>query len=390
MVSRRAVIGGVGAALVAGLGYRIWDRGVFSGAEGEPYNAWAEWRGSEIDGNRRPLHAAILAANPHDTQPWIFEASDNGITVLADRARNLGTFDPFRREMHLGLGCAIENLVRAANVFGIATYVYPVGGKLALSPGPEPVAVAHIRLDTANPARDQFFEAIPRRHTNRGPYRPDHPIALQRLKWLSDLVNSDSVRVAFITDRGARAEMGSLIVDATQRIITDPQMSLDSYNWIRTGRSEVLAHPDGISIDASGVPPWLVMAGKMLPDQSAASTDQYWFNMTRDTHVATAPVLGIILVKDRLGMSQSIEAGRAWQRLHLGATLEGLAAQPLNQPVECIDRNQMLGSSDAFQKALVEFAQTPFWQPTFVFRMGVAEQPATPSPRRPLIEVVRG
>jgi len=40
------------------------------------------------------------------------------ITVLADRSRHLGSFDPFRREMHLGVGCAIENLMRAASVYG--------------------------------------------------------------------------------------------------------------------------------------------------------------------------------------------------------------------------------------------------------------------------------
>jgi hypothetical protein len=37
-------------------------------------------------------------------------------------------------------------------------------------------------------------------------------------------------------------------------------------------------------------------------------------------------------------MAQSIAAGRAWQRLHLAATAEGIAAQPLNQPVEMIRR----------------------------------------------------
>ncbi len=70
MVSRRMMIaGGAGAAVVAGLGYRVWDRGVFAGPGGPAYAPWADWRGSVIDGIARPLHAAILAANPHDTQP---------------------------------------------------------------------------------------------------------------------------------------------------------------------------------------------------------------------------------------------------------------------------------------------------------------------------------
>src|SRR4029453_6895089 len=121
MRSRRAVIaGGLGLALAA-LGYRAWDRGVLTGATGPAYTPWDEWGGSEPEGSQRPLRAGILAASPHNTQPWLFGVSGHTIEVHADRARHLGTFDPFRREMHLGLGCAIENFVCAARVFGIAT-----------------------------------------------------------------------------------------------------------------------------------------------------------------------------------------------------------------------------------------------------------------------------
>jgi nitroreductase len=89
-------------------------------------------------------------------------------------------------------------------------------------------------------------------------------------------------------------------------------------------------------------------------------------------------------------MGSAIAAGRAWQRLHLAATTMGLAAQPLNQPVECVDRNAMLGRNDEFARALSRFARAPDWEATFVFRLGYAEHPALPSPRRPLNDVVIG
>jgi hypothetical protein len=96
----------------------------------------------------------------------------------------------------------------------------------------------------------------------------------------------------------------------------------------------------------------------------------------------------VLFVRDRLDMASAIKAGRAWQRLHLAVTAAGLAAQPLNQPVECIDRDAMLGRADSFTSALAKFGQSSGWQPTFVFRLGVAERAAPPSPRRSLDAVL--
>ncbi len=252
MVSRRMMIaGGIGAAVVAGAGYRIWDRGVFAGVQGAAYDPWATWQGSIVDGIARPLHAAILAANPHDTQPWLFEIANDTITVYADRLRNLGSFDPFRREMHLGIGAAIENLVRAAGVYGYTPYVRPVAGRLTNTPPDTPVPVAHILMDPGAPSRDELFEQIPNRHTNRGPYL-ERSVPPEALRALSQVVNDADVRLVLIADTATRKDLASLIVDATTRIIADPQMSADSAHWIRTGRRAVEEHRDGVTVDAAG------------------------------------------------------------------------------------------------------------------------------------------
>jgi hypothetical protein len=392
LTHRRALVlggGGAAALLLAGVGYRAWDRGVWSPDKGKAYSPWSDWEGHTADGIKRPLRAAILASNPHDTQPWLFGIGDSAITVFADRARNLGAFDPFRREMHLGLGAAVENLVLAARAFGLAADVEPAGGALVLSPNDTPVAAAKVTLTPTPPFRNALFDAIPNRHTNRGPYRADQSVGSERLGRLADLTANDAVRVVFVEDAHARGELAALIVEATERIISDSQMSADSARWFRMGRRDIEAHHDGVTIDTAGLSPLMTATAKLLPDMDAKSADRYWLSMTRDTQLASAPLLGVILVRDRLDMNLAMEAGRAWQRLHLGATAEGLAAQPLNQPVECTDRSAMVGKNDSFGRAIVKLVATPGWEPTFVFRLGVAERPASQSPRRALSEVLR-
>jgi hypothetical protein len=290
--------------------------------------------------------------------------------------------------MHLGLGCAIENFVCAAHAFGMTTDVQPANGRLQLSPSPQPALAARIALRAGRPRPDVLFDAIPHRRTNRGPYR-QVAIARERLDALVDLVAGPEVRVVFVSDRGARRDLGATIITATERIIADPEMSMDSFRWIRADRRDILAHRDGVTIDTSGTSRLMTIAGKMGPDLSAATTDRIWLRMTRDVHIATAPAFGMILVRDRLDMASAIAAGRAWQRLHLALTAQGLAAQPLNQPVEMIDRLQMLGRSDDFGRTLTMLARTEGWEPTFVFRLGYARRDAPCSPRRPLSDVVK-
>ena len=58
------------------------------------------------------VRAGILAASPHNTQPWRFRVSPTRVELYADPARSLGAFDPYLREMHIGLGCAVENMTR--------------------------------------------------------------------------------------------------------------------------------------------------------------------------------------------------------------------------------------------------------------------------------------
>jgi len=246
-----------------------------------------------------------------------------------------------------------------------------------------PARAARIAMSRAPAKRDRLFEALPHRHTNRAAYLAGRPIPASTLLMLADTANNSGARMVFFQNEARRQRLAHLVIDATKRIIADREMAADSARWFRTGAPEIRRYRDGITMDAAGLSPGMVMLTKFLPDLDAQTADGYWLRMTRDTQVPSAPVLGLICVRDRLDMRNALLAGRAWQRLHLAATAEGLAAQPLNQPVECVDRAAMTDAADRFGPALQELIGSTDWEATFVFRLGAAQSPPPPAPDAP-------
>src|ERR1700681_4947721 len=149
-LSRRKVIALAGSGtlvLVAGGGvWRAADQGVFSTGQGSAYRPWDDWR-MPTRGPLNLVRAAILAANPHNSQPWLFHVTQTQIDLFSDRRRNLGTVDPFLIEMHIGLGCALENLELSAAANGYTTQVTLLPdasdetliARIGLAPGSAPV-----------------------------------------------------------------------------------------------------------------------------------------------------------------------------------------------------------------------------------------------------------
>jgi hypothetical protein len=102
----------------------------------------------------------------------------------------------------------------------------------------------------------------------------------------------------------------------------------------------------------------------------------------------SAPLIGIIAVRDRYDREDCLRAGRIWQRAHLLATARGVAGRPCNEAVEMIDHEKALGKPARVGGLLAEVLGDSAWQPTFVFYMGYPTLTARASPRRPLENVV--
>ncbi|MEX0837896.1 MAG: hypothetical protein WD034_00070 [Parvibaculum sp.] len=383
---RRFLEIGSGITLVAAAGvlWRANERGVFADPAGEAYAPWSMWNAPEYANTPLALVAAgVLASNPHNTQPWIFRVTDTQIDILADTRRHLGTFDPYLREMHIGLGCAIENMALAAAPNGYAVTAERAAGSLLDIGGRDaPVLAATLHLTRADVPVDPLYDAIPKRHTNRAPYDVARGFPDETLQSLAAMGRGPDIRLWLFRDGPAFERLGAAIVETTEEIVADHAMIEDSHAWFRDGPAEMARERSGLELDTAGLPSALLAAAKFLPALPAEQSHGAWLDQTRDTHVPTAALLGMIAVRDRYDRPQALAAGRLWQRVHLTASAAGLAMHPLNQPVETLDRERQLGKEAESEARLAAIADEPGWQPTFVFRGGVPTRDAIASARR--------
>jgi nitroreductase len=392
-MQRRSFLKGAGAitVLVAGGGvWRAYDQGVFSIEEGPAYEPWHNWRNNSPDGPLVLVRAAILAASPHNTQPWLFKITSSRIELYLDTARNVGALDPYLREEHIGIGCALENLMLAAAANGYAATLTLVPGKLKpIGTDPRPNLVARVDLAASKREESELYETIPRRHTNRSPYQPEKPIPPRFMDELGSLGKDEAgVRLFLLTSAADRKKFTAISSAANTELYSDLEVERSSERWVRTKWGDVQKYRDGLTIDAFGLAPIAAAVSKIMPlsmfKRIASRTQKTAYSEL----MLSAPLIGVIGVRDRYDQEDSIRAGRIWQRLHLLATARGLAARPSNEAVEMIDHERSRGKEPRQAGLLAGILGDATWQPTFVFYMGYPMRIAPASPRRPIGDVV--
>lgn len=406
----RIVGGGAVYSIAAATATTAVITGLSACSQGMPSEAIEAWRGPDATVVNHPdvrhwlLSYAILAPHSHNLQSWVADlGTPNQITLYCDLKRLLPQTDPLSRQIMMSHGTFLELLDLAARERGLRaeTTLFPQGafGPTALDARP----VATVRLvPDATVQKDPLFAHILQRHTNRSTYDISRAVPASAWAALADAAATPPspstapagatarmvapVRVGFagLEHGTALADHRRIAREAWRIELTVPRTIMESFAVLRVGASEIATHRDGLSLTSP-----MVVAMERLglfdrtrapgPDDYATTSQIQDF----DTKLASTPGF-LWMVTPGNDRATQVNAGRAYVRVQLAATGQGLAMQPLSQALqEYAEQRQPYADIHALAGATTPGATVQMWA-----RVGYAPV-VEPAPRRRLKDFIR-
>ncbi len=303
------------------------------------------------------LRAATRAPSVHNTQPWRVVVDPPVIEVHLDRDRVLPVVDPVAREARMSCAAAVLNLLVALRAAGRGTVV----DLLPDRDRPDLLAVLRVTgTRPATPAARALAGAIDRRATNRRPF-VERPVPPMHRTALVRAAERERAHLVLLDTPKALGTLATLLRRADHLQEEDPAFQRELVAWTDPGADR----EDGVPHTAGGPRP---SGGSLLTLRQfpPASTVERPFE--QDPLVAVLTTHGDT-PKDHL------HAGMAMQRVLLTATVAGLSASFLSQPVEV-----------AHTRVALRALSAPSEHPQAVLRIGYGH-PVERTPRRPVAAV---
>ena len=193
---------------------------------------------------------ATLAANGHNTQPWLFRIADREIRIEPDFGRRTPVVDPDDHHLFVSLGCAAENLSLAAKAVGLNSemrFEQEDGGAVAMT------------LSETKPATSDLCTAIPHRQSTRADF-DGRPVSASHLNKLQQAAQTPGVQAVITTERAQRDRVRDLVIAGNTAQIGDPAFVAELKHWMRFNPSAAIATGDGLFSATSGnpsLPDWI-------------------------------------------------------------------------------------------------------------------------------------
>ena len=313
------------------------------------------WRPLDSTGGLQELvRAATLAANSHNTQPWRFSVRDDRIIIRPDLSRRCPAVDPDDHHVFASLGCAAENVVQSAGLFGfIASPRFDAASAGAVV----------IDINRTAPVSVGLSEAITKRQCTRVVY-DGRPLSNDDLRLIESAGTVEGVECLIVTEKPRLEAILEYVVQGNTAQMRDPAFMSELIAWIRFNDAMAIDTMDGLPARSSGnpsMPAWIARRLLRFAFTEKCESDKY------ATHIRSSAGLAVFIAPsdDKVGW---VAAGRAYQRFALQATSLGIRQAFLNQPTEVSSlRPQLAGYLSRGGKRpnlLVRFGRGPLMPPS--------------------------
>ena len=276
------------------------------------------------------ISMAARAPSVHNTQPWRFKVGQRAIELYADTSRKLHV-DPLGREMLISCGAA---------VFGLRLAVRSLGYLPVVDLLPDPARLrllARVQLGQAAPltaAERKMLEAVPHRHTHRGPFEPD-PLPGRLLAGLQHDAVAEAATLA-LTDQHTYGRLVAITGPASRVRDRDQAIRAEMLRWTRQANDPAR---DGVPAHA--------FAGR--PAGEAGRLWQRDFDLGRGFGLLAddgpSPPVTAVLLTSGDGRADWLRAGQALHRLLLHAASQWVFAALHTQPLEAAATRQLIKTS---------------------------------------------
>jgi hypothetical protein len=300
------------------------------------------------------ITTAARAPSVHNSQPWRFRVGPSAIELYRDPRRRLRA-DPLGREMMISCGAAVFGLRLAVRSLGYLPTV-------ELLPDPaRPRLVARVGIGAAAPMTSgerRMLEAVPHRHTHRGPFEPG-PLPAGLLAGLQHDALAEGAELALVEGELAYRRLADVVAAATRRMDLDPQARADTRRWTR--RADNWAR-DGV--------PAVAIAARTghRPRRRLLQRDfDLGRGLARLPEGGEAPAATAVLLTRDDRRLDWLHAGQALHRLLLHATTKWVFAGLFTQPLEVAEIRALIRDRLALPgnpQLLLQFGRVRTTHPT--------------------------
>lgn len=266
------------------------------------------------------IATAARAPSVHNTQPWLFRVGMGAIELYADQRRKLRT-DPLGREMLISCGAAL---------FGLRLAIRSLGYRPVVRPLPDPrrlrllATVSFGRQEPMSSEERQLLEAIPHRHTHRGPFGAE-PLPPGLLTRMQHHAVAEHAALALIDQPLAYQRLADILTASSVRQDRDPLAREEMRRWSRGPAEQA---PDGVPAHAFPA----------SPSHEPGRLPQRDFDLGRDVgQLPTGgqpPASTVILLTSGDGRADWLQAGQALHRMLAYAASNWVFASMYTQPLE--------------------------------------------------------